>query len=277
MPRFLKNIFWIARNTFVEAVRQKFFSFLLLLGVGLIALSLAMTNFDFGDSELKFIADFGFGGVFLFGSVLAVVMSVQLFFSEIENRTALTLLAKPVRRSEFLLGKFFGIWSLLGVFVAVMCVTLLVVLSSRAGTLAEIAAARGLSAPFFDASGLAFFALLQWLRLGVVAAMSIAVSSFAQTQLYAVVVSFCGVLLGQLQYIFGDFASDEKTGTAARAFAECVSRAVPNLQLFNLGQELVLVPAGVPAGAIPAAVLCGVFWIVVFAAIGAAFFRSREI
>lgn len=76
----MKNIFWIARNTFVEAVRQKFFSFLLLLGVGLIALSLAMTNFDFGDSELKFIADFGFGGVFLFGSVLAVVMSVQLFF-----------------------------------------------------------------------------------------------------------------------------------------------------------------------------------------------------
>lgn len=277
MPRFLKNIFWIARNTFVEAVRQKFFSFLLLLGVGLIALSLAMTNFDFGDSELKFIADFGFGGVFLFGSVLAVVMSVQLFFSEIENRTALTLLAKPVRRSEFLLGKFFGIWSLLGVFVVVMCAALLVVLSSRAGTLSEIAAARGLSAPFFDAGGLAVFALLQWLRLGVVAAMSIAVSSFAQTQLYAVVVSFCGVLLGQLQYIFADFASDEKTGAASRGFAECVSRVVPNLQLFNLGQELVLVPDGVPAGAISAAALCGVFWIAVFAAIGAAFFRSREI
>lgn len=270
MPRILKNIFWIARNTFVEASRQKFFSFLLLLGVGLIALSLAMTNFDFGDSELKFIADFGFGGVFLFGSVLAVVMSVQLFFSEIENRTALTLLAKPVRRSEFLLGKFFGVWALLGVFVAVMCAALFAVLSLRAGTVAEIAAARGLPAPFFDAGGLAIFAILQWLRLGVVAAMSVAVSSFAQTQLYAVVVSFCGVLLGQLQYIFGDFA-------AARISAACISRAVPNLQLFNLGQELVLVPGGVPAETFFAAAICGGFWIAIFTAIGAAFFRFREI
>lgn len=277
MPRILKNIFWIARNTFVEASRQKFFSFLLLLGVGLIALSLAMTNFDFGDSELKFIADFGFGGVFLFGSVLAVVMSVQLFFSEIENRTALTLLAKPVRRSEFLLGKFFGVWALLGVFVAVMCAALFAVLSLRAGTVAEIAAARGLPTPFFDAGGLALFAILQWLRLGVVAAMSVAVSSFAQTQLYAVVVSFCGVLLGQLQYIFGDFASDEKTTAAARISAACLSRAIPNLQLFNLGQELVLVPGGVPAETFFAAALCGVFWIAIFTAIGAAFFRFREI
>ena len=64
MTFFLKKIFWIARNTFTEAVRQKFFSFLLLLGAGLIAVSLGLTNFDFGNSELKFIADFGFGGVF---------------------------------------------------------------------------------------------------------------------------------------------------------------------------------------------------------------------
>ena len=273
----LKNVYWIARNTFTEAVRQKFFSFLLLLGVGLIALSLAMTNFDFGDSELKFIADFGFGGVFLFGSVLAVVMSVQLFFSEIENRTALTLLAKPVRRGGFLLGKFFGVWALLGVFVAAMSAALAVVLSLRAGTVAEIAAARGLPEPFFGAGGLVVFAALQWLRLGVVAAMTVAVSSFAQTHLYAVVVSFCGVLLGQLQYVFGDFATDGKAGAAARAFAGIASRVVPNLQIFDAGQALVLDPAGVPDGVISGAAACGAFWIAVFLAIGTLFFRSREI
>lgn len=274
---FLKKIFWLARNAFTEAVRQKFFSFLLLLGVGLMCVSLSMTSFDFGNSELKFIADFGFGGIFLFGSVLAVAMSVQLFFTEIENRTALTLLAKPVRRIEFILGKFFGIWLLLGVFVVVMCAALAAVLAFRAGTVAEIAAARGLPEPFLSFDGLAVFGALQWFRLGIVAAMTIAVSSFAQTHLYAVVVSFCALLVGQLQYVFRDFAGDEKAGTLLRGVAGTVSNLIPNLQLFNVGEPLVLEADGLSASALGCAFGYGALWIAVFTAIAAVFFRFREI
>lgn len=274
----LKKIFRIARNAFTEAVRQKFFGFLLLLGAGLTCVSLALTNFDFGDSELKFIADFGFGGVFLFGSVLAVVMSVQLFFAEIENRTALTLLAKPVRRGEFIFGKFLGVWLLLGVFVALMCGVLAAVLAVRAGTVAEIAAARGLPEPFLSFGGIAVFAALQWVRLGVVAALTIAVSSFAQTHLYAVVVSFCGVLVCQLQYVFQDFAADAKAGgNAARSVAEACARLIPNLQLFNVGELLAFDSAGLSACALWSAVGAGTLWIAVFIAIAVLFFRFREI
>lgn len=273
----LKTIFWISRNTFTEAVRQKFFSFLLLLGGGLILVSLAMTNFDFGDSELKFIADFGFGGVFLFGSVLAVVMTVQLFFTEIENRTALTLLAKPVRRSEFLLGKFLGVWGLLGVFVALMCALLAAVLAFRAGTVAEIAAVRGLPEPTLSFGGIAIFAGLQWVRLGVVAAMTIAVSSFAQTYLYAVVISFVGLLIGQLQYVLTDFASGEKVGATVKLLAAAVAKIVPNLQLFNLGQPLVLEASGVPAEVLGSAFGYGAIWVVALVVVGGIFFRFREI
>lgn len=277
MSFFWKKIFWLARNTFTEAVRQKFFSFLLLLGAGLMCVSLSLTNFDFGDSELKFIADFGFGGIFLFGSVLAVVMSVQLFFTEIENRTALTLLAKPVRRGEFIFGKFSGIFLLLGVFVALMCGVLALVLALRAGTVAEAAAARGQPAPFLSFGGLALFGVLQWLRLGVVAAMTIAVSSFAQTHLYAVIVSFCGLLVGQLQYVFRDFADDAKAGVFARAVAATLSKCIPNLQLFNVGDVLVFDPAGLSAGALGSAALVGAGWIAVFIWIGVFLFRFREI
>lgn len=273
----LKNIYWISRNTFTEAVRQKFFSFLLLLGCGLILVSLAMTNFDFGDSELKFIADFGFGGVFLFGSVLAVVMTVQLFFTEIENRTALTLLAKPVRRSEFLVGKFLGVWGLLGVFVALMCGLLAAVLAFRAGTVAEIATMRGLPEPTLSFSGLAIFAGLQWLRLGIVTAMTIAISSFAQTYLYAVVISFIGLLIGQLQYVLSDFATGEKVGVFVKSTATVVTKFVPNLQLFNLGQPLVLEASGVPADVLGSAVGYGAIWVIALVFVGGVFFRFREI
>jgi hypothetical protein len=81
----LRRTLWISRVTFLEAVRQRFFAFLLVLSAAMVLSSVSFRVFDFGHGELKFIADFGFGGMFFFGSVLAVVMTAQLFFSEIDN------------------------------------------------------------------------------------------------------------------------------------------------------------------------------------------------
>ncbi|HTB63264.1 MAG TPA: ABC transporter permease, partial [Opitutales bacterium] len=116
-----RQIGQIARLTFLEAVRQRFFNFLVLLSVALIGCASFIRQFDFsGDNELRFIADFGLGGIMLFGSILAIVATAQLFFGEIENRTALTMLAKPVRRWSFITGKLFGVSLLLLVFVVIL-------------------------------------------------------------------------------------------------------------------------------------------------------------
>ena len=92
----------IAGTTFLEAVRQKFFNSLLLISIALVASSTFFQQFDFGTGELKFITDFGFGALFFFGSILSITATTQLFFNEMENRTALTMLAKPVYKLEFL-------------------------------------------------------------------------------------------------------------------------------------------------------------------------------
>ena len=55
----------IAGNTFLEAVRQKFFNSLLLISVALVASSTFFQQFDFGTGELKFVTDFGFGRIVL--------------------------------------------------------------------------------------------------------------------------------------------------------------------------------------------------------------------
>ncbi len=269
-------VYWIARNTFLEAVRQRFFNFLLVLSVSMTLVSLAISGFNFGGNELKFIADFGFGALFLFGSILAVVMSVQLFFAEIENRTAITLLAKPVSRLQFLVGKFIGIALLLAVFVAVMTILLGIVLAARQPVLAEIAAQRGALAPYFSLNGLAIFAVLQWARLTIVAAMTLFFTSFSQTYLYAVIVSFCGLLIAQLQYVLQDVADGEKTALAVKIIAGTLAKCVPNLQLFNLGPQLALEAAGVPAGTIFSALGYGAIWSGVLILLAFAFFRSRE-
>ena len=68
----------IAGNTFLEAVRQKFFGSLLLIALALVGSSF-FQQFDFGAGELKFIGDFGFGALFFFGSILSIAATTQLF------------------------------------------------------------------------------------------------------------------------------------------------------------------------------------------------------
>ncbi|MGA0133924.1 MAG: ABC transporter permease [Opitutales bacterium] len=273
----MRRIFWIARITFLEAVRQRLFSFLLLLGAALAGSSVAFRFLNFGQGELKFVADFGFGIMFLFGSLLAVVMMAQLLFAELDNRTAMTLLAKPLGRSEFLLGKFLGVWAVMAVFVLLLCAVLGAVLLSRASELAALAEEAGRTAPVVDGGGLVVFAVLQWLRLGVVSAMTLLVSAGARTFLFSVVAGMLAVLGGQLQWLAQDLLAKDDAGVFQRSLAWFATRAVPNLQQFNIGDALVLDPASVPPGAPSAAILSGFLHLTAFVVIACALFRRREI
>jgi ABC-type transport system involved in multi-copper enzyme maturation permease subunit len=273
----LRRTLWISRITFLEAVRQRFFAFLMVLGAAMVLSSVSFRVFDFGHGELKFIADFGFGGMFFFGSVLAVVMTAQLFFSEMDNKTALTLLAKPLSRAEFLLGKFFGAWAVLGVFVIVLASLLGAVLWGREVELVAAAEQAGKIPTTFSATGLAEFACLQWVRLGVVTAIVLAVSSLARTFLFAVVIGSLAVVAGQLQWIAQDAVLKPSDSAAYEAFVWLSSRLIPNLQQFNIGDALVLGSAGVPDGAVAMVVLSGLFYVTAYLFIGALIFRRREI
>jgi ABC-2 type transport system permease protein len=268
---------WIARITFLEAIRQRFFAFLFILGAALVLASSAVRVFDFGHSELKFLADFGFGGLFLFGSILGVVMTAQLFFAEIDNRTALTLLAKPLSRAEFLAGKFLGIWAVLGVFVLVLAALLAAMLGWRAAELAQLAAERRLAPPECDLAGLALYAALQWLRLGVVVAMVLAVAAAARTFLFAVVVGALAVLAGQLQWLSQELLLKPAETGLGHAALWLLTHLLPNLQQFNLGDALVLAPHQVTAGTLPWVFLSGVAYVVAFLVLATFLFRRREI
>lgn len=277
MKASLRRIAWISRITFLEAIRQRFFAFLNVLGAAMIASAMAFRFLDFGHGELKFAADFGFGGMFLFGSVLGVVMTAQLFYSEMDNRTALTLLAKPLRRAEFLTGKFLGAWAVLGVFVASLSLILGIVLWSRAQELSLLAEQAGRPAPTMSLSGLAAFALLQWLRLGVIIAMVLAISAAARTFLFSVVVGALAVVAGQLQWIAQEMLLKSKETGIESVMLWLSSRALPNLQQFNIGDALVLDPAGVPGDAVGYALASGTFYVAVFLVLGSLLFGRREI
>jgi ABC-type Na+ efflux pump permease subunit len=282
----LGQVWQIARLTFLEAVRQRFFNFLVLLSLALIGSANFFRQFDFGPQELRFIADFGLGGITFFGSILAIVATAQLFFGEIENRTALTMLAKPVRRWSFIAGKLLGVALLMLVFVGLLTALLGIFLWWRQGQYmnawhaAKLAGTQQTEFPDsmrVQFAGLALDGLLQWLKFSVLAATTMFVASFSNTNLYTVVVSFFIFVICQLQYIAHDaWAAVESP--VLRPLIWMLEKVFPNFQLFAIGDLLVFqqkIP--VPDGAVAAAVGYGIFYIVVFAALAVGSFRSREI
>jgi len=233
----LRRIGYIAGNTLREASRQRLFQFLLSLALALVLGARWLRDFNFGAPELKFLIDCGLGAIAFFGAALTVTATAQLFFSEIENRTALTLLAKPVWRGEFVLGKFLGITALVGLFCVVLTGLLIAVVWVREGELVALSPDAFSQGRIVSYGAIALAGLLQWLKFAVLCAFGLLIASFAQTQLFTMVMGFLFLVICHLQYLAQD--SYARAGTlAGRLAAAGLAALFPNFQLFSLGDAL---------------------------------------
>lgn len=97
----------IARNTISEALRRKVLNAFLMVGVAVIVLTFAFGQFA-PRQELTLIRGMGLGIITLAGIFITTILSINLIPTEIERRTIYTILSKPVRRTEFLMGKWLG-------------------------------------------------------------------------------------------------------------------------------------------------------------------------
>ena len=97
----------IAKNTFKEIVRNRFLYLILFFAFVFIIFSLALGKLTIGESE-KVIVDFGLGMIEIFWLIWVLFVGSQLLFKEIEWKTIFLILSKPIKRQDFILGKFFG-------------------------------------------------------------------------------------------------------------------------------------------------------------------------
>lgn len=269
------RVYWLTRNTVLEAVRQRLFTIIMVLTVFLVGSAVFLREFNFGSSELKFIADFGFGALTFFGSILAIVASAQLFFSEIENRTALTVLAKPVLRAEFVLGKFLGVFAVLLVFSCLVGGALAVVLRMRESALMAADPDAFARARTMAYDSIAVFVGLQWLKFGVIAAFTMLIASFAQTSLFAVITAFLILTICHLQHLAQD-AWTRMGNPLARVAARGLGLVFPNFQVFNLGDR-VAAGATLPWPLTGRIAAFAIAYVIVLLALASFSFRRREI
>ena len=109
----------VAINTFREAVRDRVLYNLIFFALLMIAAAVLVGGISIG-IERDVIVNLGLTAISLFGIIMAIFIGVGLVYKEIEKRTLYSLLAKPVRRWQFLVGKFGGLLLTLMVNTALM-------------------------------------------------------------------------------------------------------------------------------------------------------------
>ena len=120
----------IALNTFREAIRNRVLYLLLIFAVGMISFAQILSLLTVG-SEEKIIKDFGLASIDIFSVLTAVLLGIGLVSREIERRTVHTLLAKPISRAEFILGKYGGLVLTLFVNMAIMSLWFFIILAMK--------------------------------------------------------------------------------------------------------------------------------------------------
>ncbi len=208
----------IAFNTFREAVRDRVLYNLIVFAILIIGSSLIFGQISIGVERLVLI-NLGLTAISLFGIVIAIFIGIGLVSKEIEKKTLYTVLARPVRRWEFIVGKFAGLTGTLTVnagFMAIGFFAALLYLTHRF----ERADAYLLVALYFIV-----------LEFVLITALALLFSTFSSPLLSAV---FAFSL-----FVIGTFAEDLRgfaamsTG-ATKLVAQGLAWLVPNFAAFNV-------------------------------------------
>jgi ABC-type transport system involved in multi-copper enzyme maturation permease subunit len=255
----MSKILHIALNTYRETVRDKILYNLVFFALLLIACSYALARLAIGQ-EVKMVKDLGLAAIAIFGAAMAIVIGVGLISKEIERRTLYTVLAKPVSRSQFLLGKYFGLCLTLAVNVAVMSLSLYVML---------FVLSRGV-----DPALLKAIYLIGW-QLALVTAVALFFSTFASS-------SALSSVLTAFVYVVGHFSADLKRvgevmdSAWAAQVATVVYYALPNLANFDV-KGAVVYGDPVPWTTLGLASLYGAVYIGAILLLAGVIFRRRDL
>jgi ABC-2 type transport system permease protein len=108
------KLYAVARNCFTETIRQPIYGVILATTLGLLVLNVRLSAYTLDDDN-KLLKDLGLSTMLMSGLFLAAFSAAGVLTREIENKTVLTVISKPISRPTFLLGKFFGLAGALAV------------------------------------------------------------------------------------------------------------------------------------------------------------------
>jgi len=224
------RILAIAQNTFREAVRDKVLYVLLFFAAVVVMGSKALGWISIGQ-DIKIVKDICLAATSVFGALIAIFVGTSLIYKEIDKRTLYTILARPMHRYEFILGKYLGLLAVLGLTTAAMTLGAggYVWLLTFASDWTALQRGAGLDGLFFLAAALIF------LKLMIVTAFAVLMSAMSSPILGAII-TFCFYVFGHATAVFLDLPPQFE-GTFAEQALLWAYYVVPNLGHFDIRSE----------------------------------------
>jgi ABC-type transport system involved in multi-copper enzyme maturation permease subunit len=237
--------FVIIRHTFFEAIVQPVYSLLLAIGAAVLLIFAVLPFFTLGEDTVMFKA-VGLDIVLLLVLISTLFATSRTIFDEIEDRTMLTLMSKPIRKWEVLVGKYIGIILSALMAVAILGVVLIVCLwlrlpgdyqlNTKALDERELGIISGWR--WMHTTGLVASLLLTWLQISVLASIGVALSTR-----FSLVVNLPTVIIlyiaGNLTRFMFPLTNDPGAPLAGRSpvvkgLAYVLSVILPYLEAFDL-------------------------------------------
>jgi ABC-type transport system involved in multi-copper enzyme maturation permease subunit len=224
----------VAYHVFKESVRDKVLYNLVLFAVLLIGASYLVGQLTAGQ-DIKIIKDLGLAASSLFGLFIAVFIGVGLVWKEVDRRSVYNLLVKPIRRHEFIIGKFLGLALTLLVNIAVMAAALYAVLALM-NWLEPAVGRASIEAPVLDPQLIKAFGLL-YVQLLVVTSVALFFSTFAGPMMSAAF-TFGLYVVGHFNADLAHFENVVKSPVAAW-IGKALYYVLPNLAPFDVKAAVV--------------------------------------
>lgn len=265
-----RRIRLVAWHVFREGVRDRMLFAVVGFSVLLVAASFLLGQLTAGQ-DMKIIKDLGLGVIEASGVLLSVLTGVGLVAREIERRSIYALLARPMARWEFILGKYLGLVATLTGHVAVMTAALYAVLTWIAWT-TPAAVRAGWEAPAADPALLAAV-LMILAELAVLTAVALFFSTFSSSALWSSLFSL-GI------FIAGTFAADLRAFTAAGAaparwVGQATAALLPAFSAFDVKAQVVH-GLGVPAAYVAMTLASGALYVTALLVAAIAIFDRRD-
>jgi ABC-2 family transporter protein len=253
----------LSASTFTQLLRMRTLYFLIVFGVVLVVFGFVLppppiheglSGFG-GEQELRLLKSVSLGAMSWFTVILAIAGTAMLIPRDIDDRTLYTILSRPVPRFEYLLGKWFGVVLLIALSLLIMDLACcgLVWLKQRLVTAEEIEYWRHREAltteklaeiqRIYSRHGLGwnFQAAVVGIfyQATIMAAVCLAVSTFASSSLFTILIGLAVLVIGQGQELAREFVFKDTGSGVQRVISAALALIFPDLRQFNVIDEVV--------------------------------------
>jgi ABC-type transport system involved in multi-copper enzyme maturation permease subunit len=218
----LRPIGAIAQITMLEGARKQMFHVLMLMGMTMIAISTLLGYFD-KSLQVDIVTDLCLVAILSSSGIIAITLSVSGVPSEIENKTVYPILARPMARWQYIVGKFLGVIGTITIGLLILFGAFVAIIGMLTGTIP---------------TGIVTVAPFILLESAILAAVAICLSTFSSPPL-AWFLAITIYIIGNVKFRLYGFLTQHDHSAIGKILGNVMYQVVPNLECFNFKDSLV--------------------------------------